>query len=475
MPASTQPTADTGPDWVLPGPFGTERWRIEAGRASAVEVARLRIALPADPAAIERLRVRESRCLHAGPFPSAFRHCPECGAALSDLPPVPAAECWSAPSGAADGLPEVHEPRVPDPASGEEIPLPDSSALTVAVAGTPPMLLAYDAVRGRVLAWSERCRDWFLCTHVARCLDRPALAQAVVADADCLMLATDGGVAWLDLRGLCPMTVPQDDRAMLLGSPIAVDGRMMVPVEGPDGVLIEILDRAGPGRTTIPAPGLPPARSPDLGAPFCAGGQVFWLGHEGILRVWHDGDVPSARWDGWTDGLSPLLQVRPVLERNGQPFQLARMDPRTLVLQNLLAPEDRRPAPGYVLGTGRAVFRENARLRLPWDDRPLAEYPLPDNHFLLPLLGLGDGRYLLAVCAGRDGLGGFIGDPQVPWDGSERACTLHYSRGARSLEPLGCVMRVRQAWELTVFIHAGWLYVRSATENRCHRWPLRDA
>ena len=475
MPASDRPASPVEADWVLPGPFGTERWRIGAGHAAVAETAGLRIAPPLDPVTAERLRVRESRCAHPGPFPLAFRYCPDCGAALSDPPPVPVTESWSAPFGAADGLPEIHEARVPDPAGGEEIALPESPALTVAVAGTPPMLLACDAVRGRVLAWSERRRDWFPCAQVAPCLAPSGGSRTAGADADGLALATDHGAVWLDLRGPRPVAVTQVDRAGCLAGPIAMAGRMMVPVKGSDGVGIAVLDRDGPHWTTTPIPGSPPIGSGPLGPPFVAGAQAFWLGPQGILRAWHDLDGPGASWGEWPDNLSPLLQVRPVLERNGQPFQLARLDPLTLVLQNVLVPEDRRPAPGYVLGTGRAVFRENARLRLPWDERPLAEYPLPDDHFLLPLLGLGDGRFLLAVCAGRDGLGGFIGDPQVPWDGSERLCALHYSRGPRSLEPLGCVLRVRQAWELSAFVHANWLYVHGATENRCHRWPLRDA
>ena len=49
-------------------------------------------------------------------------------------------------------------------------------------------------------------------------------------------------------------------------------------------------------------------------------------------------------------------------------------------------------ARGYMPGTGRAVFRENALLRLPWDERPICDYPLDDDRFLYPLLCLGENR-----------------------------------------------------------------------------------
>lgn len=465
----------TGGDWTLAGTFGAETWHRDADRFSRIETGGERIVLPADPVTLDRLRVRAARCPHAGPFPLAFRFCPECGAALADPPSPQVAESWSPPFGSADGLPEIAEPRAPDPAGRQEIVLPASSALSLAVAGTPPMLLACDRVTGMVSAWSERGAAWVERTQVPQCLDLPGWSWSASADAAGLTLPTDRGAAWLDLRA--PRTVPvvQADRAIPLGGAIALRGPSMVPVRTASGMAIALLDRDAGGWTVVPVPGAPQVPSRKLGAPVAAAGHAFWSGQDGLLTARQGLDGVEARWTSREGGAVPLPGVRPVLERNGQPFQLARLDPRTLVLENLCVAGEVRVSPGYVLSSGRAVFREGARMRLPWEDRDAAEYPVPDGCFLLPLLSLGDGRMLLAVCTDRDRLGGFVGDPQADAARPEHVCTLFYSRGPRTLQPLDCVLRARSSWELSACIHAGWLYAHGALENRCHRWPLTDA
>ena len=461
--------------WTVTGPFGMELWRREAGRFSVVETGSERIALPTDPVTDDRLRVREPRCVHPGPFPLAFRYCPDCGTVLAEPPPLPASGSWSPPFGASDGLPEIHERRSPDPDSREELALPDGMSLVLAVAGTPPMLLACDIASGRIAAWSERASCWIDRAWIAPCIDLPNWSWAASADADGMATPTDAGPTWIDLRRPRAVPVVAGDHSIPLAGAIALRGRAIMPVQGPDGMAVALLDREAGVWTGVPVPQSPPARSCKLSAPVASAGIAFWYGRDGLLTAWHGLGGLRTSWTTWEDGVQPFSSTRPVLERNGQPHLLARLDSQTLVFTNLCAPLEPQPAPGYMLTTGRAVFREGTRMRLPWDDRMAADYPLPDDCFLLPLLALGGGRYVLAVCGDRDRLGGFIGDPLMSDHGSEHLCTLVYSRGPRALEPLGCVLRARQAADLAVVIHSGWLYAYGTVDNRCHRWRLVDA
>ena len=461
--------------WSLSGPFGGELWQCHGGRFTSVETAGERIALPTDAVTSDRLRLRGSRCAHPGPFPLAFRFCPECGAALADPPPVPASASWSPPFGAVDGLPEIREPRSPDPSRSEEVPLPDELSLALAVAGTPSMLLACDPDGGQLAAWSEAAASWTPRATVAPCLELPRRSWAASADADGLALPTDGGPVWIDLRRPRGAPVVIGERAIPLGGAAVLRGRTMMPVRGPDGMAMAVLDREAGRWSVVPVPGSPPTRPCVFSAPVVAAGMAFWSGPDGLLTAWHGLDGLCMGWEAWANGVHPFIDTRPVLERTGQPHLLARLDPRTLGFANLCVPPEPRPAAGYMLGSGRAVFREGVRMRLPWDDQGLADYPLPDDRFLLPLLGMGDGRYVLAVCGGRDRLGGFVGDPMADASGSEHLCTLVWSAGPRRLEPLGCVLRARTPSDLSMVIHDGWLYAYGALDHRCHRWRLLDA
>ncbi len=466
---------EAAPAWSLSGPFGDELWQREGGRFTSVETGGERIALPTDPVTSDRLRLRGSRCAHPGPFPVAFRFCPDCGAALAEAPRVPASASWSPPFGAVDGLPEIREPRSPDPDSGEEVPLPDAPSPVLAVAGTPPMLLACDPGGGRIAAWSEGAASWTLRAAIAPCGALPRRSWAASANADGLAVPTDGGPIWIDLRHPRAVPVATGERAIPLGGAATLRGRTMMPVQAPRGMAMALLDRQAGSWTTVPVTGSPSVPPRSLSAPVVAAGMAFWPGPDGLLTAWHGLDGLTASWEAWANGVHPFIDTRPVLERTGQPYLLARLDPRTLGFANLCVPPEPRPAAGYMLGSGRAVFREGARMRLPWDDQGLAEYPLPDDRFLLPLLGMGDGRYVLAVCGGRDRLGGFVGDPLADAPGPEHPCTLVWSAGARRLEPLGCVLRARTPSDLSVVIHDGWLYVHGALDHRCHRWRLLDA
>lgn len=475
-------------DWTLTGAFGTEQWRRRGDRFGEVEVDGDRIVLPADALTLERLRARGSSCAHPGPFPLEFRFCPTCGATLPEPPPPPVVESWSPPFGAPDGLPTLDEPRRPDPASHQEIAVPASAALGFAVAGTPPMLLACDRVGGWVSGWSEAASSWLERVQIPPCPGLPAWSWSAGAGPYGLAVPTDRGAAWIELSHPRRSPVRLLDGFAALGGIAELRGRPALPVQdkagGEAGLVLAVLDRSGPdavGWTMLAVQGAPPPSAPigPLAAPVTTGDTATWCGATGQLTLHATADGLASRWRGWRDGLRPISGVRPVMERNGTLHQLARIDARTLVLEGLSAPgqvPERRPARGYTPGTGRAVFREDMRLRLPWDERAAAEYILPDDSFLMPLLALDEERYVVAVCTQRIGLGRFLGDPAAP-DMVEgpHACTLFYSRGPRTLEPLDCVLRARHAWDLAVFVHAGWLYAYGAVENRCHRWRMRDA
>ncbi|WP_419729155.1 hypothetical protein [Lichenicola sp.] len=471
----------TTQDWALPGPFGIERWHRIGTRFSTLDTGRDTIALPTDAVTIERLAARTSGCAHPGPFPNAFRFCPDCGARLSDPPVGAAAELWSPPFGAPDGLPSLDERRLPDAATHQEIEAPASAALGFAVAGTPPMLLACDRASGWISAWSEVDRHWIRRVQISACLALPGWSWSASATARGLALPTDRGPAWIDLTRPLSAPVTMLGGAEPVGGAVLLRDHVALPVRVGGILALGLLDHAAaaPAWRTLPIQDGPPAGAGPLAAPVAAADLASWCGPTGHLTVQATADGPVARWRPWRDGLQPLPGVRPLMERNGTLHQLARLDPATLVLESLAAPgqvPERRVARGYAVGTGRAVFRENARLRLPWDQREAAEYLLPDDSFLAPLLAFDEDRYLLAVCDGRAGLAAFLGDPGAP-DDPERlhSCVLHVSRGPRSLQPLDCVLRARHAWDLSVVIHAGWLLVHGAVENRLHRWRLHDA
>ncbi len=467
-------------EWTLPGRFGPERWQKEGGRFTAVSVAGDRIALPTDRLTEARLRSRNSGCVHPGPFPLAFRFCPGCGTPLAEAPDAPAAEAWSAPFGAPDGLPSCDEPGEPDPASQAEIALPPSPGLGFVVAGTPPMLLCCDRVGGWIRGWSERAQGWIDRVQLPPCTILASWNWAAAADAAGLSLPTDRGPAFIGLTAPRRTPVALLEGVPPLGGAGLLRSHVALPVRSGAGLAFAVLDRAAPERGwfLLPVPDAPVEAA--LASPVGTGDRSCWCGPSGLLTLAGTTSGPAANWQAWRDGIRPLPGVRPVAEPNGSLHQLARLDPHTLVLEGLPAPgqaPERRLARGYTPGTGRAVFRENARLRLPWDERTAWEYAIPDGSFLLPLLELGPGRTVLALCTGRDRLGRFLGDPGAAPDEGEphHTCTLFYSRGPRVLEPLDCLLRARDASDLSAFLHAGFLYVHGALDNRCHRWRLRDA
>lgn len=476
----SDPTGQATQDWALPGPFGIERWHRTADRFTTIDTGKDTIGLPTDPLTLERVRARPSSCAHTGPFPNAFRFCPDCGARLAEPPIVPTTELWSPPFGASDGLPSLDDRRLPDPASHEEIALPVSSAFGFAVAGTPSMLLACDRASGRISGWSESAGQWVSRVQVAGCLELPRWSWAASATSSGIAVPTDRGPVWIDLsRPLTSPVIAVDGPAV--GGAISIGDHVAMPVLHPSGIAIAMLDRTetAPSWTLVPATGTLAKPIGPLAAPVVAAELATWCGTDGQLTLQMTADGPVARWRPWRDGLQPLPGVRPVMERNGTLHQLARLDAQTLVLESLSAlgqvPE-RRVARGYAISSGRVVFRENARLRLPWDQREAAEYLLPDDSFLAPLLALDEERYIVAVCNRRAGLGAFLGDPaSIAEPDDIHSCVLHFSRGPRSLEPLDCVLRARHAWDLSVTIHAGWLYVHGAVENTLHRWRLHDA
>lgn len=468
-------------DWALSGTFGPERWHHDGQRFASVAAAGERIELPADPLTLERLRTRTPHCAHPGPFPLAFRFCPACGTALAEAPALPSAESWSPPFGAPDGLPSLDEPRRPDPASREEIPVPASAALGFAVAGTPPMLLACDRIGGWISGWSEAAGAWIERVQIPPCPGLPRQGWAAGASASGLALPTDRGAAFLDLTGARRSPTTILDAGPAAGGVATLRAHAALPVRTAAGLAVAVLDHAAPatGWTLLPVPDAPAGSAGPFAAPVVTADTAIWCDASGRIALQAAAGGLVASWSRWRDAVRPLPGVRPVMERNGTLHQLARLDERTLVLEALAAPgqePERRAARGYTPGTGRAVFRENARLRLPWDDRAAADYILPDDSFLLPLLAFDEDRYLLAVCTDRSGLGRFLGDPAAAAQAERpHLCTLVYSPGPRSLEPLDCVLRAHHAWDLSVFIHADWLHVHGAVENRCHRWRLRDA
>ncbi|MCQ8279427.1 hypothetical protein NFI95_13355 [Acetobacteraceae bacterium KSS8] len=462
-------------DWTLDGRFGQEIWREAEDRFAPVSVAGRTLERPGDAALLDRLGARDTGCAHPAPLPNAFRFCPRCGESLRDAPPPDRSAPWSPPFGDTGGLPERDLPLLPDPGTVEEIGLPPG-VVAIAVAGGPSRLLCCDRSSGWVFAFSRRDADWHRLVRVPPAA-LPRWSWSAAAGHGGLALPTERGPVWLDLTMAAdtPATLP-DQPCASLGGPTRLGGAVIAPVSWNGGLAVAFL--SGGSWTFLPVSGGEAEAGP-FAVPVCGVDSAFWCSKTGQLAVRETGEGFEARFSAWADDVSPLLDARPVAGRDGTLHVQARLDRDTLVWESLFAPNQprgRRMARGYMPGTGHAVFRENAQLRLPWDERPVCDYPLDDDRFLYPLLCLGENRFVLALCSDRSRLGGFLGDPLFPppQDAPPVVCTLVFSRGPRMLEPLDCVLRAHRASDLSATVHGRFLMVHGAIENRCFRWELRD-
>ena len=295
-----------------------------------------------------------------------------------------------------------------------------------------------------------------------------------------MAIPSNTGPIWLRReRGHRTQAVPLPAGAQEISSlagAIALREAVIVPVLANDRIMFAAWRFRSQAWSLVEIEGTPavPGGSA-FAAPVSNGDEAYWVGADGLLLANQDGDEITGELVPWPAGFVAQLAVRPLVLQDGSFHVLGRIGEDRLVYQTML-PGDAKPMQrdgrGYALSYGPGVFREGKRLRQPWDREWRGDYVLADGEFLLPLLAFEDRTFLVAFCSHRATLRQFFDPTATPMP---RRCTLAICGSTRLRTDLGRTMDVSAAWELVPFVHAGRLFVYSASENHCWSWALRPA
>ncbi len=365
--------------WTLPGACGSEQWQRSAGQFTSVLVGNKRLVAADQPFDLDQLQLRLATCGHAGPWPHAFQHCPECGSLLSDSASLPPSGNWSPPAGAPNGLMVSSNALSPVAATRRQEEMPRSANLSFIVAGKIPHLFAYDLQTGGLYARNELTSQWqdLMRLPASQALPRWSWSAALVplATPDSLnegfAVPTDQGPVFVRTGPatsllLHPAALSLGIRSAA-GGMTCLRGRPVAPVHLAGGLGLARLSASGDEWELVPVSqgdAVPPHTI--FAAPVMHADDAFWCAPTGQLSVSLTGESGwQAEWQQWPEGLSPLLGVRPLQEQNGTMHQLMRRGVDELVF---------RATPFRVLlpwlGRGRVRLRHGpVRLhhrRSPW-------------------------------------------------------------------------------------------------------------
>lgn len=475
--------------WELPGPFGVEEWQRSIGRFTSALVGRKRLTLDEQPFDLDQLRLRQPACGHAGPWPYAFQHCPECGVRLLDPAPLPPPAAWAPPSGAPSGLAVQDAGLHPVAGTRQEEAMPPAANLSFIVAGRPPHLFAYDLQTGWLRVRNEGTGQWDDLRRLpaAQALPRWSWAAAISApavhtgtQAEGFVLPTDQGPVLVRTGPATPLSALPAPASLGIqaaaGGAACLRGQPFMPVRLGGGLGLACLSADGDAwelQAVLHGGEVPPGTM--FAAPVTHADDAFWCAPSGQLSLsLTGGGGLQASWQPWPDGLTPVLGARPLQEPNGSLHQLMHLGDDRLVFASLDLPGRRmqqRPTELW-LSAGNAAFRDGMRRRLPWDEAgSRAKYVLADDEFLLPLLAFGERRFLLASCTGRDSLTSFLDTQMAP--PARRACRLLFTPATLMLEPLQRSIDARSAWDIVPFVFRDRLHIYAANTNQCWSWELR--
>ena len=473
------PPQQAAPVWELDGPYGRERWFGEPGRYDRVLLWNDPVSLDPKDGELHLLRARGSHCVHPGPWPFAFQHCPICGTALPEPQPVADAQAWSSPGNAASGLPSPACHGVPDAGRRAELAMPGPSRLDFCVAGTPGRLVALDQNTGTIWGWQHGVADtfeggrWRPLGHGPACVNLPRWSWAAAAFATGMALPGDAGPVWVALsHRAATMTVAKAALGIQrsLGGVAVVGGMAALPVLAQDALAVTVRVSPEQGWQLVPVTGGVGQGGQVFAAPSVNGGEAFWVGERGLLCVRSVLGVVTAEHRPWRDAWRPMQGVRPVLSPNGVFHQLGRLDGRQ-AFEALLPPgatPQRREFDRYVTSCGSGSFAGMSRFREPWEPRRV-EYRGDGSAFLQPLLAWDSDRFVVAECTPRTALRGFLetdpGEAVVE-------CRIMFAGSSVVLTDLRATLRVRSAWEIVPVVYGGSLLVYDLPANRCYRWPL---
>ena len=474
------PTAPPAPIWELDGPYGRERWFGQPGHYDKVLLSNEPVSLDPKDGELHFIRARGSNCVHPGPWPFAFQHCPLCGTPLQPAPAVADAYSWSSPANGASGQPSPACHGVPDPARRDELPMPGPARLDFVVAGTPPRLLALDQTTGTLWSWTHGLADpfdggrWRDLGHLQPALNLPRWSWAVAGLGDGLALPGDGGPVWVALshRAATPEAAkPGSGVQRSLGGVALVGGEPFIPVLAND--TLAVAHRLSPEQGWQCAPvsnATGQAAAQLFAAPVVRANEAFWVGELGRLFVRFVQGVATCEYRPWSDAWRPMQGVRPVLSPNGIFHQLGRLDGRQS-FEALLPPNatpQRRAFDRYVTSCGSATFAGMSRFHEPWEPRRM-EYRGDGTAFLQPLLAFDNERFLVAECSPRTALRGFLETEPAE---TVTECRIMFAGSSVVPTDLRATLRVRSAWDIVPFVYRRTLLVYDLPANRCYRWPL---
>ena len=477
------PPAPPTPIWELDGPYGRERWFGQPGRYEQVLLGQDPISLDPKEGELPFVQARGSNCVHPGPWPFAFQHCPLCGTPLQPPPAAAATHSWSSPANGASGLPGPACHGVPDPAGREELPMPGPARLDFFVAGRPSRLLALDQTTGTLWGWVQGLANvfdggrWRVLGHLQPALNLARWSWAGGGLNDGVALPGDTGPVWVTLsprNATASLAKPALGVQRSLGGVAVVNGTPFVPVLANDQ--LAVCYRVSPelGWQCVPVVNAAgQAAAQVFAAPSVNANEAFWVGEHGQLFVRFIGGAATCEYRPWRDAWRPMQGVRPVLSPNGVFHQLGRLDGRQ-AFEALLPPNatpQRREFDRYVTSCGCASFAGMSRFREPWEPRR-TEYRGDGSGFLHPLLAWDNDRFVVAECTPRTALRGFL-ETDPPEAATE--CRIMFAGSSVVPTDLRATLRVRSAWDIVPVVFGRNLLVYDLPANRCTRWPLTGA
>ena len=471
--------------WTLEGLFGPEKWTRRVGRFIEAVVGEKRIQLEPPNPDLDQLGLRTGPCKCGGPWPHAFSFCPECGTPLNEPAPMPLEAQWCAPFGEASGLPTLSLPmELKANPTAEELPLPPETSLSFMIAGRPSRLIAYDHRQGHLYRWIDGPDDalsggsW---TDILK-LEPGQLARWSWSAASFpygIAMPIRSGAVWIDLRPTHPCRAIASDAltqaplggaaclARIAALPVRREGRLAIAywIEGSEAWHhCEVADA-------------PDVADQTFAVPVVTRDEAYWVAPGGQIHLSVSAESVSAHWVVWADGFAPNLGIRPVQSPDGSLYQIG-LTPEGKSLHQMLRPSyalpNRLETRGLSLSSGRAVFLNGRRYRMPGEREAQAEYILDEDQgeFVFPLLAFDDRRYLLAICPQRTKLQEFVNVETPATD--KRRCMLVFSSGTRQRTILGKSVLARAPWEIVTFIHRNCLHVYSTGDNVGWRWKLQD-
>lgn len=418
-------------------------------------------------------------------LPGNFLFCPDCGGLTQP--------CVSAEDG-----PRCHWPSFS--ASGwahsdlsiagledrQDLSLP-AGKWGFAVAGTPPLLLAYDHEHGLVLRYDGE--DWH---GIGR-----GAASGLVPWQRALIAAPSGFFFPTETEGLGFVAAPfvEGVRTLVSGSGTVLGGPglykdaavLPVLVGGALRLVGCALDRSPAAdseawfewpveATAAPAPDI------RFGAPYTNNaGDLFWSAKDGYLALAPKGEGASAVFRSWRADFRALPAARPLRSRYGGVSQLGQILAADGAFDGYgfhevtfnAARQQVKPADGPHLSYGEGTFRGDKRYDDPEEDLFVDYEPASDDEIYVPLASFGRGeaaRYLVATVSGREILSDLLLEKDLPLPRRGRLRLVGRRQG--DVNDLMTSIDIKSPHYMSAILYGDRLFVYANYESRIISWRI---